>query len=211
MAQNGDVLQVKCFQRLTGIEGELLNVFYYQVGSLTSTVSLADNAEDIALSYADVWISLMTVIQSVGVQHIRLEMNNLMDYEGDYLSWSYETPIAGAVAGEYLSSAVAWSFQLVRATRTTRHGSKRIAGVPETYVSNNVAVAGTVTTQLNSFAAQLAQPLFVEYGGLDGMELTPVILKSPVLTTAAPTVINRVASGAYRGVGTQNSRKQLLP
>jgi hypothetical protein len=30
------------------------------------------------------------------------------------------------------------------------------------------------------------------------------------LTTAAPTVINPVQSATYRGIGSQNTRKQLL-
>jgi hypothetical protein len=207
--QNGDILQIKDVQSMVGIEGEVLNVFYFSVGNLTTAPSLNDIAESFAIDFAEVLITAITPLQSNQLSHVRLDVNNLMEYETDFFSWTYETVYLGGQASGFSSSASAYSIQLTRTNRTTRHGSKRIAGVAEALVENNV-ITPTGLALMATTTGVLGGPIFVDFGGVDTVELTPVILKSPVLTTAAPTVINPVQSATYRGIGSQNTRKQLL-
>lgn len=205
----GDVLQIKMFQELVGIEGEILNVFYYQCGSTVTPWTLNDNAEGFTDSWAEVIISLFTPLQTAQLTHTRLEVNNLMAFATDFFNHPYDAPIPGAVGFEYMSPATAYSIQLTRTFRTTRHGSKRVAGVPEPYVANN-ALAGSAITLMPSLVGTLGGPIFIEYNSsFDPVELEPVILKSPVLTTP-PTIINPVSGAIFRGIGSQNTRKQLL-
>lgn len=207
--QNGDVLQIKDFQTLTNIEGDILNVFYYQVAGLGSTVALGPKAAEFSNSWADIVTSALQVVQVSQLAHTRLDVNNLMSYDTDFFSYTYPSALVGNVSGGYSASSVAWSFQLVRTLRTTRHGSKRIAGVPESQVDNNIANS-LIVPSLTTITGVFGGHLFIELAGYPDFELIPVILKSPVLTATPPTVINPVASCAYRGVGSQNTRKQLL-
>lgn len=209
MPQNGDVLQVKDIQQFAGIEGEIMNVYYYRCGSLDDAFFLSEVAEIFSTNFADVVLSLVTPLQSNQVSHVRLEVNNLMDYATDFFSYSYDTPILGVTLDGYSAANEALSVQLVRTNRTTRHGSKRFGGISEGYIVNN-ALAGAGIAAMNTLVANISEPQFIEYAGGETVELIPVILKSPVLTTVAPTVINPVADAAYRGIGSQNTRKQLL-
>ena len=154
------------------------------------------------------YLANMILVQSNRLTHVRLEVNNLMNYETDFGVFIPDPTIAGAVNDQYSSAGAAFSFQMLRLFRTTRHGSKRIAGVPESFVQDNVAVPAAVVA-LNAVADSLRSG--VEVGGPGaGFSLRPVIIRKPLLVTTPPTVVNPVSDCVYRGVGSQNSRKQLL-
>jgi hypothetical protein len=210
LAEVGDIIEVKDFQSLTNIEGDILNVYHFEVTSVTGTpVINNDGAAWVAWFYGDFILPILQV-QNTALSHQRIEVNNLMDYTTEFGVFNPTTASLGQVTGNYSSAAIAWSFELVRLFRTTRNGSKRIAGVPEALVDNNVA-AGTAPTNLQAVANMLESAQFVmNTGGTVGLSMRPVIIRKPPTVGVPPTVVNPVANVLYRGVGSQNSRKQLL-
>lgn len=210
MVAVGDVLQIKDVQSFDGLSGEVLNVYYYKVTAVMGTVSLPLSAEDFTLNFNDAFLSVIRLIQSVDTAHVRLEVNNLMNYDTDFFSFTYDTPLPGLAGGVYAAASTALSFQLVRQFRTTRNGSKRIGGTPYTWIHNNAALEAH-SEDISSVQTILSSGLTIDAGGGNELSMVPVILKSPVSNTVPPTVINNVTGAAFRGVGTQNTRKELLP
>ena len=206
----GDYLRFKDFQSLTNIAGDILNVYYFEVLAITTPTALSLIADDVGVSWFEDFLTNILVIQSNTLTHTRLEVDNVTNFEGDFMVYTPDFPVAGTNLGPYLASSTAWSFQLTRSTRATRHGSKRIAGVPESAVDNNQAAAG-ILSALSSVETRLRAEYQIEYNsGADLMTLAPVIAKTPVAPATLPTVFNPVSGAVYRGVGSQNSRKQLL-
>lgn len=205
----GDVIQIKDVQAFAGVEGEIMNVYYYKVLALGAPFSLPLSAEVFAESWALNFTSQIIQVQASQVTHVRLEVNNLMNYDTDFFVHTYLDPINGSTIADYGSPTTALSYQLVRTNRTTRNGSKRIGGIPSDWILDNSVIAAHVD-EVALVQNALGAELDIEYSVIDSVTLQPVILKSPVLTTVPPTIINPVSSAAFRGVGTQNTRKQLL-
>lgn len=194
---------------MTNILGDILNVYYFEVLSITTPVPLANITEDLETWFYTQFLPPILAIQSSAVTHARCEIDNLSAFETDFAIVTPDSPVVGTNAGPYLSAATAFSFQLVRLFRTTRHGSKRIAGVPESMVDNNLAIPGAATL-LAAVATELQDTQVVEFGTSDSMTLRPVIAKTPTPPATLPTVFNPVTDATFRGVGSQNTRKQLL-
>jgi len=209
VVSTGDFIRVKDFQSLANVEGEVLNVYFFEVASISSANALFLMREAIEDWWYTEFLPPILAIQTNQLTHTRLEVDNMSNFETDFVVINPASPIAGTNAGPYLASATAFSFQLTRLNRTTRHGSKRIAGVPESMVDNNLAVSGA-TTLLASAAIQMQQGYTIEYGVSEEMTIVPVIAKTPVPPDVLPTVFNPIVGAVFRGVGSQNSRKQLL-
>lgn len=205
----GDYLRFKDYQTLTNISGDILNIYWFQVGSMTTVSGLLPMADDIETWWRTTFLPPITSIQTNVLTHARLEIDNISDFELEYLNIVMDSPPTGQANSPYAASAVAYSFQLVRSTRVTRHGSKRIAGVPEAYIDNNQLVS-TYVDDVGAVAELLGGTQTVPFGSGETMTLLPVIAKS---TTGSPpplpTVFNPVLSATFRGIGSQNSRKQL--
>lgn len=208
MASVGDIIEVKAFQTLENIAGDVLNVFHFEVTSIDGAPIINNMGDEFVGAIYGSYLNNVMLIQSQSLDYGRLEVNNLMAYATEFVVATPDTPFSGQVASPYNSPSAAWSFQFVRLLRTTRNGSKRFAGVPETLVDNNI-IAPTAITAANAAATSLEQE--VEVGGTGAsITMRPVIIRKPTLVTTPPTVINPVASVAFRGLGSQNSRKQLL-
>lgn len=210
MTAVGDVLRIKDFQSLQNIEGEVLNVYFYKIVSQTGAPVLNNMSAQIEAWMIAEFLPPILAAQTDGTLHVRVDIDNMMAFETEFVSVTYDESPQGVAVEQYASASAAWSFQLIRQLRTTRHGSKRIPGIPESYVSNNVATGSGVTATTN-LAAHLGSQIELDTGTGIVMQLAPVIAKTPVFPATIPSVFNNVLSASYRGVGSQNSRKQLLP
>lgn len=208
MASVGDIIEIKDFQTMSNISGDILNVWHFEVLSVVGSPVVNNMGDFFTEAWRDDWFAPAINMQSNAVTHVRLEVNNLMHYTTEFGVFSFDPVFAGNVADQFNSSSTAWSFEQVRLFRTTRNGSKRIAGVPEVSVTNNVVAAGAVTAAA-IVATRWADALTVGDESVS-MVLRPVIIRKPALVGTPPTVINPVAAILFRGVGSQNSRKQLL-
>jgi len=191
MADTLDVVRIRDFQRMAG--EDIVNVYHYSI--LEDGVLLSDVAQNFFLQV----ITPMRDIQSQLMDHISLEVEVVSGVFDSYLlPWGSVIP--GNVAGEYLPPFVAWGFQLNRTNKLTRNGSKRIAGVAESQVSNGAAAAGAA-----SFLATMATAL-----GED-LEEDAIAIASPAIVRYAPggavDTWQPVASVTYRRLTTQNTRK----
>jgi hypothetical protein len=176
-------------------------VFHYQVeigaDPVTTELSLFhDNAVD--------WLT--TAIKDVQSNaHAFLSAKSQIIVGGDD---EYETefsPINGSASGEGMPPHDCFTFKYVRGTTNTRHGWKRIGGVPEVAQAGGV-VTSTFLPGLEAVAVALASSVM----GLEADDNTfhPVIV-SKVLNGVPrdPWYINAIQDVVYKHIGTQNTRK----
>lgn len=209
MVATGDIIQVKAHQTL-GLGGpSMMNVYYFVVTSADAGANLNNQVpvgagNDFVANY----LAGVRGIQTTSIYYTLVEFNNLSDYVDEFAQFSPTSSNQGAISGEFMSTQDAWSFLLVRSTRATRHGHKRIGGVPEAAVTNGVIDAGFNTQMAAAVAALRDSWDYNPTPPEPSWSMSPVIVKSPILPPAVPTVINPIISVDYRGVGSQNTRKR---
>lgn len=125
----GSIVQWKLFQSL--LNQQVLNVGYWLVGSMSEpTVSLANMAQsayELYTSTLDDLVSTMLIFERMELY----EVNGL-----DFDIYSPPVPETGTIGGDVLPPQDCVTIQLVRQTRATRHGYKRLAGIAEQVVQN---------------------------------------------------------------------------
>lgn len=208
MPNVGDIIEFKDWQSLVGSSVPVLNVYHFRVETMTTPDALFNIRAALTSWFYDGFLVPVRNVQPQVLSHDYAEVNNLSNYAIDFCTIAPATLKQGAVASEFSANSVAWSFEYHRQTRSTRNGGKRIGGVPESLVSNNVATAAAITL-LNACCIGFNNPDIVNYGTGDTMQLSPVIIRKGVPPSFVPAVVNDVASVSYRGVGSQNSRKRL--
>lgn len=209
MASVGDHIRIKDFQAMTNVSGDVLNVYFFEIVAMTASKPLSLMGDELGEFWYEEFLTPILGIQTVSVAHTRLEIDNMENFLTDSVIVVPDSPVLGSVGDNYAASSTAASFQLVRQNRTTRHGSKRIAGVPDTAVTNNVVVAGGEPTFIAA-GEQMAAGFTFDIGVGETMSIVPVIAKTPVAPATLPTAYNNVIEGLFRGIGSQTSRKQLL-
>lgn len=118
------ILQYKHFQRLA--LQEVLNVQYYVV---VAEEGVESDLAPFAQLLFEQYVEELTPFQSSALTHVRGEL-----YEVNGLAFDIHTPsdpVLGLLAGEVMPEFTTFSVQQVRASRATRHGWKRIAGMVE--------------------------------------------------------------------------------
>lgn len=190
MADPGDVIRITDIQSFAG--KSITNVYHYQLNDAAELVA-------IAVAFTDDLINECVKVQSSFLSHTQLLLQNINN-DLEFLSYTPGGVVDGLRAGETYPSFVAWKFRLVRATRATRHGHKRIAGIVEGDANGNQA-APAIVADLNNLATAMSQNLF---WGL-GQTATPVILGTP--PPVGPVAINYISTVLFEGVTSQVSRK----
>lgn len=208
MPSVGDIIEVKDFQKLTNVAGDILNVYHFKVTAIAGAPTINAMSAEFETWWYTHFLTPILAMQCVYCQHDHIEVNNLMHYATEFGVFSPASPIFGTVSDEYNAPSTAWSFELARLYRTTRNGSKRLPGVPETFVANNQPV-GPATTRYGAVETMMSAGQFVGTT-TPRIDMVPVIIRKPALVGTPPTVINDVVSAIFRGVGSQTSRKQLL-
>lgn len=165
------ILQYKHFQSFRG--QQFLNVQYYVVLDMAL---VGDDLSDYAQPMFDWWAGEFSPQQVSGLTHVRGELYEVNGL--DFGIYSPPAPIPGAVPSDGYPPYTAVKVQQVRASRATRHGWKRIGGIPE-----NAAVNGTLTTPALDFWQAAAETLFLgnetlessEFPGTRDITVQPII------------------------------------
>lgn len=208
MLVNGDIVQIVTHLTDTSRNIPFDNIFNFVAHDVVGDWSDPDALDQVA---ADWLIGLHLVLApflSNVVTFDSATFSNLTDgiSIGNY---NPPAPLVGSVAAQPEPAQVALSFQYVRATRVTRHGSKRFSGVADTLITDGSGASLAGTADMVALQDYLASDMDVVTGGGTDASFTPIILRMPA-TPIPPTVYNTVSSVEYRGAGSQNSRKRLL-
>jgi hypothetical protein len=142
------------------------NIFYYIVAVWTGNVTLEDVLDVVITDLVDE----IKVMQSVALVYDHLRIDDLTN-KVDFAERGVNIP--GIRPGNGLPSYVAMNFTLNRASKLTRPGAKRIAGLVEDDVSGNNWSSGT--GMLDPIGAAMADPLAYVSGG-DEFSLLPVVI-----------------------------------
>jgi hypothetical protein len=161
----GDIYRVTLSQLFAGQLVE--NVFNYLV--LNELVPSA--ASDLVANLGTL-VAAMNNIQSVAVTNIQFRAVNLMSFN-DFSEVAVTG--AGAITGDYEATFLAWKFKLLTTDRSFHNGSKAIAGIPSSSVSDGAPVVGVVGA-LAAFASEYAGNVV---SGGTGDTYTPVIYRLP--------------------------------
>lgn len=192
MAAFGDPYEYTVYGRLFG--QLVINRFFYQLSTVGNPDQLCVD------SISDFDDNFSVAISAILSTEYATERSTLVaiDSDVDFAEHSYVQ--AGTVSGDCLPPFSAWSFIYNRASRESRNGWKRLAGVPESMQSNGVATSGAL--------ADLADSAIILGRNVtsDTNAYRPVIWRGPRpgLSVGVGFV---VASVSYHSLGTQNSRK----
>lgn len=194
----GDVLRLTDRQTLLG--QQVLNVYFFRVTSITG---LASNYLEVFCTWFDEHVvDPVTATQHQELAHVELYAENISNGV-DIFTFTDGYPKDGLIgAGEVMPPFVSWGIQLIRESRVTRNGYKRIGGVSEGAVSDGVieaSYAGVVAT-----AAEAMDDDWVD-GIITLAE--PIILKRPFVVPLITYEYSSIGDAVYKAVGTQNTRK----
>lgn len=206
--ENGGILKIVNVQNWTTLNEEMLNVYWYRMTNLVNPVGLNEVAADIALEFESTVLVPIRAIQSNVIVHTALRMSyyGIIDEDQDIL---LSPPVAGSALGEITAPNFAWTFKLVRTFKTTRNGSKRIGGTPDSLSTDGRGLNQVGSAFVMNIEAALAATLNVSAVLPATFDLEPVIVhQNP--GGLGPSDANPIKQALFRGFGTQNSRKRLL-
>lgn len=198
-----DILQIIDVQ--TFLSSRVLNVYFYRVETLGASVDYQNLSDAFQLQVRDI----VRNIQVSSLTHDSVIIKNLSNGV-DIFEEADQVAGDTVVTGDPLASFYALGYRLVRSTAATRHGAKRIAGIPEGAVTGNSITA--ISTQNTAIEAALGGVVEVDAGGDFDFVLQPVIVGrypqgDPNAGQLDLTNVNDVASAQFIRVTTQNSRK----
>ena len=191
----GDVFRIVDRQLIQS--QRILNTYFYSVGSVVGVPTL----DDISTKFSNDVTSPVAAVQSNGLTHDRLDIDNLSNLVE---FGQFEIIITGVQAGVTTAPFVALGWKLNRTTKITRNGAKRVGGVTEDEVTAGLPdISALEEANIN---AAFAQVLLVVNGG-NSVDLTPVIVGRMPDGSLDLTKLNVIASADLQTVTSQNSRK----
>lgn len=198
MGVGGNVYELRVFGRLLG--QECLNVFHYRQ---TSATAVDNSSEDLIDAYREVVRDPILTIQASQYTLERYEAANISVVGPDFYALSEPAPLAGGRVGDVISSFQAWGFRYNRATRLSRNGWKRIAGVIEADSTNGV-LNPAINALINAAAAAMAIDIT---GTLYNVSFEPVIYRAVPTSTGQLPGAFPINGVNYVRITTQNTRK----
>lgn len=164
---NFDVYQLVDTQLLAG--QKCLNVYFYQ---MTDAPAGYTDAAAVTAGFIANMLPLIKATQVTDLTHISVKASNLFD---DSDAHEELISIAGTADAGYNTTFDSFGFRLTGDNAAVRSGSKRIAGVTDSAVTDGVVTNAPLLVGLNALAAAMAAP--VDFGLLDAGSLLPVIVK----------------------------------
>lgn len=193
----GDVLRVTACGKVLG--EQMCNVIYLVVATWTGETTPQEAFEAWVLGYMEDAARLQTSDAEwnfASFSNVTTDQNY-----GDFV---VEPPIVGDSEDHCMPPYVALSFRQNRNTKATRHGYKRISGLPESAQSNGILTLDpTYQSAVSQFAATVGLPV-----GGPGWSFRPVIAGRTPSGGVDFARINSVASVSPQPeLTTQNTRK----
>ena len=167
MAVQGDLLELILQQRY--LNEIMINVFQFRLDSATASVP----EQDIVSNLTPDLVTAMQPLQSAAVSYELATLNNLSD---PLFFATYSPATSGTLTcTDNTASLVAASFRLVRSTKITRDGGKRIGGLcDESFDSNTLDP--TYTGYAAAFISFMESSHTYTDGGGNPYTLLPVII-----------------------------------
>lgn len=208
MLVDGDIVQIITHLTDTSRNIPFDNIFNFVAHSVVGDWSDSDPLDQVA---ADWLIGLHLVLAPFLSNVVTFDSANFANLTNqvDIGSYNPPSPLVGSVVALPEPAQVALSFQYVRNSRVTRHGSKRFSGVADSLITDGSGASLAGTADMVALQNYLQSDMDAVTGGGTDASFTPIILRMPA-TAIPPTVFNGVSSVEYRGAGSQNSRKRLL-
>lgn len=193
MAAN--IVRATAFQ--TFFNQEVLNVYFYECNGVPSTAEI--NA--FSSVFADAVLADARQAQHNSLRYSRV-LVELVDTGYQY-DLSYDVP------GTYPSTEptapfYAYGVKLFRTDNSTRHGFKRLAGVPEDNNTANIIQGIETPAALEDYLTSLAVTLTLGFGLA---EFQPVIIGKNNSNDVADWTANPIVSAAFTKITSQNTRK----
>lgn len=204
MAQIGDILRGTFVG--TYLNQQIVNVFFWEIDSQsTGNLVLGDFATEIVTRFDNDVVSVL----NVGLVYDTFTLENLTNQIG---LADLGINLVGGNTGQNMPSSVALGVRLNRATKLTRNGAKRFAGLSEDKVNNNQLQLNSVErAQIEGFCG--TDYFYLDYDGQgNDVGLDPVIVGRTKNASGVYeldlTRVNNVNSATLRNfVSTQNTRK----
>jgi len=204
----GQLLRVTIKQTYAADSTSLYNVMTYRCTDADITFDLRLLGQDELLTFFSGYWDIIRGIQATTLVYNSVLFENLNDWETEFKEYIPDVTLTGGVTSASMPTFNSFSFELLRTTRATRNGSKRIGCIPEAWITGNELTNTGGITAVNLAAATLGLGwAFTASGGAEIASFAPVITNKPIGHTP-PTIINPVSDAAYRGIGTQNTRKK---
>lgn len=179
------------------------NVWYY----VQTTGATPVDASLVGAAFSDIVIDALIQIQSTGLSHVTLEVQQLASLT-NFVVFAISGK-AGDQTGQGAPSHDAWKVRILRTSKETREGAKRIAGLTEGNIAGDF-IDAAVRSNFDAVLSAIDVPLTV-----DGQTLELAIVggkKDPATGEQKPADewIYQLSAGLTTGyeVTTQNSRKR---
>lgn len=189
---------IRCVDTQRYLNETILNVYYYRINAVAGLFD--PYLDDLDASWEDQVLTPILALQSDTLQHTQREWRNLSNGVDLFVN---STIITGTyTASSTAPSFTSYGFMLLRESLVTRNGYKRFAGIPDPLIDGNSYV-GT-PSWLTDVENGLAADLYIALAGV----AEPVIVKRPIANPAGVYQYSGIGSAQFRGIGTQNTRKQ---
>jgi len=195
----GDVVRIEDVQN-RGAE-TFRNVYFYEITSLTGTVT----GQEILTTFQNVVVVPVVDVQQEQTVHSLLKIDNVTD--GLSFAELPLTSVEGNLTGAPVPTFVAMSFKLLRGSKLTRNGFKRIYGPDEQNVTGNNLENSFFTGPLYQAVLNALEANLPVSGSSGSATLTPVIASRP--TPSRPSYLTQPVIGVEgeKALTSQVSRK----
>lgn len=168
MANGGDTVKIVLSATFAGNKGQ--NVYWYNLGDTgQGSMSLQDVVTGWFTNYNTQIVPFISGALVYDNIYIENASNDLEFYE-DIIS------TGGQVGGNALPAQATLTFKLVRSTKVTRNGSKRLMGVPESFQTAGLLTYPQASVdQMQDFFAEVLQFPDASNAGND-IIMSPVII-----------------------------------
>lgn len=199
------ILQWKFYQELSG--QQVLNVQYYVVAAEDFGVQTLSG---FAQPLFELWTDNLAGVQSTSLFYRKGELYEVNGLEYD--AFVPDNATTGTITGEHMPVMNAVSVQQVRATRVTRHGWKRFAGIPDvpSWGANNSLTPTAIAAWEDAVTPLFGEAIVLNRQGSDPVQtitLIPIIWggNDPGYPMGRYSLISGISVKA--NISTQNTRK----
>ena len=203
----GDLLRATVKQKYTVDNTAIYNVMTYKCVYVTPSFDLRVLSQDILLTFFSGYWDTVRGCQSTTLEYESVLFENLNNWDVEFKNYIPSVTLTGGIASASMPTFNAFSIELLRVTRSTRNGSKRIGCIPEAWITGNILTNAGGITAVDLATVALGQGWdFEDAFGVPLASFDPVITNKPV-GHAPPTIVNPVNGAQYKGLGTQGTRK----
>ena len=199
--QTGDYVVIRDYQTL--FQQQVLNTYTLRIASFTG----ASTYQNMLEAFEQTVVAAVTPLQVPDLVHTRLEVDNLTNGL-EFAAVDISVP-GTSTPTDPSPPMVAVSIRMTRATKITRNGYKRYAGLHEGQYSEGVLNAGALTPWQANVANLIGAPFGYTSGTIYSFGFEPVIIGRDTATGAYDlSRVNEVTGAVVQpNVTTQNTRK----